>query len=63
MKKSTLKPLMTGILACLNLAAHAANPPNVVLIIGDDVGYGDVGAYGCKDIPTPNLDKDRKSVV
>ncbi len=32
-------------------------PPNVVLIYGDDVGFGDVGAYGAELIPTPNLDR------
>ncbi len=31
--------------------------PNVVLIYIDDLGYGDIGAYGCKDIPTPNIDQ------
>ena len=38
---------------------HAANAdkPNVVIIYGDDVGYNDVGAYGCELIPTPNIDK------
>jgi len=31
--------------------------PNVVLIITDDVGYGDFGAYGVTDIRTPNVDR------
>ena len=30
--------------------------PNVLLIVGDDMGYADVGFHGCKDIPTPHLD-------
>lgn len=35
----------------------AVPPPNVIIIYGDDVGYGDVGAYGAKGIPTPNIDR------
>ena len=35
----------------------AAEKPNVVLIYIDDLGYGDLGAYGCTDIPTPNIDQ------
>src|SRR5678809_840817 len=31
--------------------------PNVVLIITDDVGYGDFGAYGSPDVKTPNIDR------
>ena len=30
---------------------------NIILIVTDDQGYGDVGFNGCRDIPTPNIDK------
>ena len=33
-----------------------AKQPNILLIVGDDMGYADVGFHGCKDIPTPHLD-------
>jgi arylsulfatase A-like enzyme len=36
--------------------APNAQRPNVVLIITDDVGYGDLGSYGAPDLKTPNID-------
>ncbi|MGI9241907.1 MAG: sulfatase family protein [Verrucomicrobiales bacterium] len=34
-----------------------AAKPNVILIYIDDLGFGDIGCYGCEDIPTPNIDR------
>ena len=34
----------------------ASRPPNIVLIVGDDMGYADIGVHGCHEIPTPNID-------
>ena len=31
--------------------------PNIILIYADDLGYGDMGAYGATELPTPNMDK------
>jgi arylsulfatase A-like enzyme len=33
-----------------------SNKPNILIIVGDDMGYADVGFHGAKDIPTPHLD-------
>jgi arylsulfatase A-like enzyme len=30
--------------------------PNIIVIVGDDMGYADIGCHGCKDIATPNID-------
>jgi arylsulfatase A-like enzyme len=41
----------------------ATGKPNVVLIYIDDLGYGDLGCYDCKDIPTPHVDRLAKEGV
>ncbi len=51
-------PLFMVLAGFCQIATAAQNiKPNVVIIYGDDVGFGDVGVYGAKMIPTPNIDK------
>ncbi len=38
------------------LQTDQKNRPNIVLIFCDDLGYGDIGPFGARDIRTPNLD-------
>lgn len=44
-------------LTLLAAAAAFARPPNVVFILTDDMGPGDIGCYGGTLVPTPNLDR------
>ena len=44
-------------LCCGPLAAAAAPRLNVVFILADDLGWGEVGCYGQEKIPTPNIDR------
>jgi arylsulfatase A-like enzyme len=37
-------------------AARAAGKPNILLIYADDLGYGELGCYGFKEVPTPHID-------
>src|SRR5687768_8696366 len=44
------------LLAAVQLPAQESPRPNVILIVMDDVGYGDYGSYGAPDVKTPNID-------
>ncbi len=55
MQRNLICQVLVTILACL--AGQAADKPNIVHIVADDLGWKDVGFNGSKDIKTPNLDK------
>ena len=55
--------LATGLLAPVASGAEPLRKPNIVFILADDLGYGDLGCYGQKKIKTPDLDRLAKDGV
>ncbi|MEW6303473.1 MAG: arylsulfatase [Verrucomicrobiota bacterium] len=49
--------MIIGISASATSAATASQRPNIVFLLADDLGYGDIGAFGQTKIRTPNLDR------
>ncbi|MBC7365247.1 MAG: sulfatase-like hydrolase/transferase [Undibacterium sp.] len=43
--------------AALVAVAAETKRPNIVVILADDLGYGDIASYGGKDVPTPQIDR------
>ena len=61
--RSALAALLLAPLVALHAADLPPKKPNIIVILADDMGYADIGAHGCKDIPTPNIDRLAKGGV
>ena len=53
MRSFVLSVLLSSLWSC----THAAEKPNIILILADDLGYGDLGCYGATKVKTPNIDR------
>jgi len=53
----SLPRFLAGFALCASAALAQAAQPNIIFILADDLGYGEIGSYGQKQIETPHLDR------
>ncbi|MGY8651891.1 MAG: sulfatase-like hydrolase/transferase, partial [Verrucomicrobiia bacterium] len=59
-----MKTLFLSVLCALGVSTSAAAKPNILFILADDLGYGDVGCYNAQSkVPTPHLDQLAKEGI
>lgn len=63
MKLHFLTALVVLVACCAAHGAQSGRRPNILLIVGDDMGYADVGVHGSKEIPTPHIDSIARAGV
>lgn len=56
-KKSVIYFGLLKLLSFCTDTLHAAEKPNFIIILADDLGYGDLGYTGSTQIKTPNIDQ------
>jgi arylsulfatase A-like enzyme len=64
--KYDMNRLLISVVLALFLSpawAAAATKPNIIFVLTDDFGWGDLGSYGGKFVPTPNLDRMAKEGI
>lgn len=60
MKKIVISVLLV-VAGTVSIAQKKSSRPNIVVILADDLGYGDIGSFGATDIRTPNIDNLAKN--
>lgn len=57
MDRRTFLPLLGAAASTRTFSAPSSRPPNIVIVLCDDLGYGDLHCFGHPSIQTPNLDR------
>ena len=56
MTKFIIQPLLISLILLVDCEATVASKPNILVIMVDDLGYGDLSSYGSEDLQTPAID-------